>query len=151
MSTTQIAWAAGFFDGEGCVFIQAARNGKYIHQGLLVVVTSTTPAPLRRLYELFGGSVSKPYIGRSGARPARRWLVTGRLALAALKSMLPYLTVKRLQAKIALRYPIGFRGHRGGVPEVVKSYRNNLRNQLKSAKCRKPFECSWVSGQLSTR
>ena len=59
MKDTELAWAAGFFDGEGST--ANARNGKY-HR-VLISVSQTTLEPLERFRDALGGlgNIHGPY------------------------------------------------------------------------------------------
>jgi len=100
-----VAWAAGFFDGEGCVhagFETAPKHGLRTH--LMVVVGQTVPGPLVAIHNRWGGSLRD--------RPARNprhqhqwsWTLNGAHAAPFLRDVLPYLRVKREAAELALAY-----------------------------------------------
>ncbi len=75
-------WAAGFFDGEGCI-----TNQPY---GAQMVVVQVVREPLDRLCLLFGGTIYQYETG------GYRWVLQRRqYVLKALNLMLPYLTTKR--------------------------------------------------------
>jgi len=134
--STDDAWAAGYIDGEGCIHVAFARNRGYTHQSLRLVVTSTVVEPLYRLQRLYEGCVSGP-LQRGKYRPQWRWTTTGSKALRALAQMLPYLSVKRAEAIVALEYPVGFRGVPGGVagvPPDAKVKREEIRQRLQELK-----------------
>src|SRR5687767_4712413 len=62
----QLAWAAGFFDGEGCVTSSEARSRRP-----MMFITQHDPRVLRRFRQVVGfGKVYGPY--RSGSRRAHR-------------------------------------------------------------------------------
>lgn len=98
---SKIAWAAGFVDGEGCIQIVPHRNS---HR-LRLQVVSTTHAPLAKLQASFGGYLNGPYQGKPPRRPYWQWALDDDRAKAALRAMLPHLTVKRAQARLVLRFP----------------------------------------------
>ena len=103
------AWAAGFFDGEGCVHISAYRpkdatskmGASYtIH----VTAAQTVPAPLLKMQRLFGGYLSNPR--RSDRKKgAASWSITSsQQAKRALLLMLPYLQVKFFHAIVVFLF-----------------------------------------------
>ena len=59
--THMLAWAAGFFDGEGYVTIQERNskvNGKYYKSYYLRVgLKHVAPTPIYELQKLFGGTI----------------------------------------------------------------------------------------------
>ena len=100
ISSEMWAWAAGFIDGEGCISFRRLSSG-----GCKGIVVSATQArsvdPLERLSKVFGGHTqvrprpNKSTVYRWGvwSRDHSRWFLTG---------ILPYLTVKRAEALLAL-------------------------------------------------
>lgn len=93
MTETELAWSAGFFDGEGCIL--ANRSGASF--SLRAKVSQVVPEPLEQLRRWFGGNIwyEKAY-GRSV------WTVSGYKARLFLRAILPYLVVKRDRATLAL-------------------------------------------------
>mgnify|MGYP001597965492 CR=1 FL=1 len=59
----EIAWAAGFFDGEGSVGVQRDRCG--CARYLSLQIGQRDPRPLQRFQALFGGNLCGPYTNRS--------------------------------------------------------------------------------------
>lgn len=101
----ELAWAAGFIDGEGCIQYRVRQRTRGRHEySLSLYVGQVDPRPLRRLQALFGGSVGlkDPAKGES-RRPIYYWRVVYATADAALRQLLPYLSVKREQAELALQ------------------------------------------------
>jgi hypothetical protein len=101
---TDHAWAAGIIDGEGCIAIKRSRG--YFVLALTVGQSGhDEPAMLRRLVELYGGTVRR---GTVDARPGRRrrwdWTVVGRQAEVVLRQVAPYVVAKREQLDLALEY-----------------------------------------------
>src|SRR6187455_1804263 len=96
-----IAWAAGFFDGEGCVSItQHSRKTTYY---MNVSAAQKFPEALNRFCEIVGaGSVS--HYKRLEAHGCDMWSrhVAGRPARGVLELLLPHLVVKRTQAEVAI-------------------------------------------------
>lgn len=85
------AWAAGFFDGEGCVNIRSSRE-RYFN--LTIIVAQKVEAPLVRFAEIVG-SAAKIGTTRRFNRNYFRLTLCGSEAATALEMMLPHLTVKR--------------------------------------------------------
>lgn len=106
----ELAWAAGFFDGEGSVFVNqghtthAHRPGKprYPCVSPIASVCGCELQPLDRFARAVGGRVpTGPYKPRKvGHRPYYRWDACGRPSVHRVLSKLwPYLsTPKRQQA-----------------------------------------------------
>lgn len=92
-----VEYAAGFFDGEGCIHI--ARTIRVILGGCF------QPDLLKRFSIRWGGApVAQLYKRKGKARPTVRWELTGSKAAAFLNDVLPHLIEKREQAEVALRY-----------------------------------------------
>lgn len=87
----ELAWAAGFLDGEGHFGLRGADGSPFVEAAQV-----RTRAPLDRLQVLFGGSI------RCG-RSAWRWKLEGRPAVQlALPLLYPYLCVKQEEAHAVL-------------------------------------------------
>lgn len=90
-----VAWAAGFFDGEGNIHIYERGN-------VGVGASQTTPEPLLALREAFGGDVR----GRTPTDPRHKdqwfWGVRGPMAGEFLRLVRPHLRVKGPLADVAL-------------------------------------------------
>ena len=95
-----LAWAAGFFDGEGttCATRHVGRTQRY----LKVSVTQIHRETLERFRESVGGlgAIYGPYSTKSGVFDQFLWRVSGyEESQAAIAMMWPWLTpVKRQQA-----------------------------------------------------
>ena len=99
-----LAWAAGFFDGEGCVSVKGGCS-------LLVAVNQLSRAPLDRMADILGGKVYGPY-DMPHDRPRFLWAISsGPMAKEALGLIYPFLTFKRPQVELALSFPLGRNGH----------------------------------------
>lgn len=109
------AYAAGFFDGEGCVslFYMALRRwksdpSKRIHGFRLVVVISNTDWQIIKLFRArFGGQayqdMCRPAV--PSRKPIYTWRINGAdLQTYFLRAILPFSLVKKAQVEIALKY-----------------------------------------------
>jgi len=91
-----VEWAAGFFDGEGCISFKGGAGGKYAGRYVHLIVEQKDRRPLDRLQTLFGGNI---YAGTN----KWRWSIQQKdLVRKALTLMLPHLTVKRERALVGL-------------------------------------------------
>lgn len=108
-TAADIAYAAGFFDGEGTIDIRRRRThgGKYERYELRLSLGQMDIRPLLRLAELFGGSVQK-----QNAK-LHSWVCTGPGARDFLIAVRPHLIVKDGQADTALEFCATFNGVRG--------------------------------------
>lgn len=102
------AYLAGAFDSDGSIGIRrstyAQRKGEagapvYAERICLKQVTPQIPDLLR---ETFGGSLMLQKPSTTKGRPLHYWEATNRVATEALRVMLPYLRIKRVQAETCL-------------------------------------------------
>lgn len=97
---TELAWAAGFIDGEGCISVvrctQAGVTREQVQ--LLLDVAQVRPEALHKLVRLFGGRIR---LGGPG-KGIYYWRLYGRKAGTVLSLVLPYLVTKRRQGELAL-------------------------------------------------
>lgn len=95
------AWAAGFFDGEGCIAIVKPRGTYQIR----AMVNQVDPRPLELLRSRFGGGLHKRERGPdSPSRDIYAWQISCQKAEAFLRAIRPYLTVKAEQVNRALAF-----------------------------------------------
>lgn len=104
-------WAAGFFDGEGCVSIQRRQRGGFLEHHLSVQVGQATRQCLDELAARYDGSVTRD---RKAGGAFFRWRVHGQSAERFLRTIHPHSLVKRreIEAAIELREAIGLPSHR---------------------------------------
>lgn len=108
-TATDIAWAAGFLDGEGCFLAwrkpHERRDGTVVDLWTpRVSASQVVAAPLERIQAMFGGVVSERRARTVSGRRSFEWRLTGATPLcAALPVLIPYLMVKREQAEVVLR------------------------------------------------
>ncbi|SRR5258708_4687996 len=99
-----LPYMAGFFDGEGYVYLQKVnRNHAY---SLWVVVSNTNQEPLRLMKERWGGHLA--YVKRHNLiqRDIYRLFISTNNAIRFLEEVLPYLIIKKPQAELALEFDI---------------------------------------------
>lgn len=92
-----VAWAAGFFEGEGC-FGKPVHNSRSLH----LDASQATREPLERLVAIFGGKIYDRPLTRSG-KDFWSWRLFGLDAVNAIAAMYPQLSARRqAQAREAL-------------------------------------------------
>lgn len=88
----ELAWAAGFYDGEGCTSVHRT-NGNH---NLRISIQQIDPRPLQRfLNAIEGGNLGGPYKSPSRKTSwSAQWhyYLTGVKALGALGKLWPYLS-----------------------------------------------------------
>jgi hypothetical protein len=98
-----LAWAAGFFDGEGCIILRKQVNKRlgWCSYVLSISVSNTDLRSLQKLEELFGSSVHRraPMVRR---KPIWDWRLDALKGERCLRLLLPWLVVKHEQAELAL-------------------------------------------------
>jgi hypothetical protein len=98
------AWAAGFFDGEGCVSSGTATDRKGRHRARFqVIVSQAVEAPLAELCDRYGGTVRLVPARNPVHKDQWRWQITGLAAADFLRDILPYLRVKREVTELGLQ------------------------------------------------
>lgn len=103
MVDTDLAWAAGIIDGEGC--IQIAKRSIRLGSGytLSVTVNMTHEATIQRLRDIFGfGSIL--HLETSHKRKQWRWALGSKQADIMLRMVRRYLVTKAKEADIALDF-----------------------------------------------
>lgn len=148
----ELAWAAGFFDGEGCTSTHLVkanhRNPEYM--GLVMRVGQTDREPLERFQAAVGcGNIGGPYYRRNrpSAQPYYQWSVSGERVEAVLDLLWEWLsTPKRLQAQKvrqaliewrAAHPPKGLLAYQRGT--MTRCHRGHVKTQQKNGRwaCRR--------------
>lgn len=114
-----MSYLAGFFDGEGCIYINKFQDKrkhcrtKY-QFALAVSVSNVDPRPLRLFRENFGGYIrKKPQKNHPKWRIAWEWKASSNAAEVFLQHALPYFINKKEEAELALEYKKDFVNHSG--------------------------------------
>ena len=141
-----LAWAAGFFDGEGCVLVSERFNkggGDSTFQ-LFVSVTQQDTRALHKLRERFGGNVTpdkaalRGYERKNGTFLVWRWKSTSIVAYNFLKAIYPYTVVKADQIAIALGWPEPGADYRNGrrLPDGIRQKRRDIMYALREVRAK---------------
>lgn len=101
----ELAYLAGFFDGEGTIIIckDKSRLGN-VNYRLRVGASQVIPAPITMLQDKFGGLTQIHKKSSLSHRDIFTWQLHSQKAKEFLKCLLPYLTVKRDQAMFAITW-----------------------------------------------
>ncbi len=131
----EAAYAAGLFDGEGCILISKNSKGSY---WLQTRVTNTNRDILEWLKARFGGciGVQGPAKGHKRVRPCWYWSQYSNGGAAFLVEVMPHLIIKRKQAKVALQFQDRIRGTVGvnRLSDEEKLIRENFKMTLSEMK-----------------
>lgn len=102
VSPNELAWAAGFFDGEGCT----TANGNPTKFGKAVTVRMSVAQveiePLLRFACAVGyGAVRGPYMSKGNKQPHFQWNVSGAECCFVLDRLWPYLGVSKMRQALS--------------------------------------------------
>lgn len=109
---TLLAYCAGVVDSDGTIGVKRQTYSMRIigdsaqpSYSERVCVRQVEPQAIHLLHELFGGYLSVCDPSARRGKPLFQWQVTDRKAARTLRSLLPYLRIKRAQAEncLALR------------------------------------------------
>lgn len=139
-SSRDLLYAAGFFDGEGCIVLHIKREKDgYWHTVFCTNVSNINRGVLEWLRCTFGGNIYADNIKQKklGKRTCWSWRLVGTGAERLLRYLLPYLRVKRRQAEIALIYrqTVNSRS-RTRISNELLALRKDLAVQLRTEKWR---------------
>jgi len=96
---TELAWLAGFADGEGSIQINYNRARDFY--ALRFTLTQKDQTVLINIQNQFGGVLA---ISGKGPHVWYRLVWSTRQAAELLRLLMPFLVVKRTQAELALRF-----------------------------------------------
>lgn len=131
VTAVQAAWAAGFFDGEGCVSLHLhTKKSGYQYPMVQIIMAQKDRRPLDAFHALFGAVETIGVVTRKG-RPYFRLTYSGRRAALVLETLRPYLTLKAEVADVALELQRSINGisraeRAAGLPADVRQYREGL-------------------------
>jgi len=108
LSDIDLAYIAGFFDGEGCISLGRKKDGSYRRHytyQLVVTVSNTKPEILEFLHRHFGGHFRKiKNPSTKNGKTVYVWALLCRKALNFIKTIYPYLKLKKRQAELAIKF-----------------------------------------------
>lgn len=107
---TVLAYLAGFFDGEGTVFVymkppRAGIQGKSVRFGVQASAVNTCKQSIDYFQKFFKGGckIRSADKRRNFNKPLYGWHIGGKKAQQFLELVLPYLIVKKRQAELAIK------------------------------------------------
>jgi len=134
----QLAWAAGFIDGDGFITIQN-RKTKYkdkVYTGtyLRVGACQAHLTPLEKLQDIFGGNIRPKNSGPNphGYNRKQQWIWTLSTAQAkeALEQMLPYLVHKKEVALLGIAFQNTMSKDKHTVPDDIVALRLGYQSDI---------------------
>jgi hypothetical protein len=101
---TELAYLAGFLDGEGSIAVGLNKGpGGRRRWYLRLTCHQVNPEPLKLLKERFGGAILRTE--RTGTqRTIYEWIAGNKIAADAIAALRPHLIVKAAEADVALRF-----------------------------------------------
>ena len=103
MKDTDLAWAAGFLDGEGCFHIAERKSRQYVYVQGVIKANQVEPEPIQKLHNMFGGQYSERNIKTVTGKTVYEWTCNSfENQIAVVPLLLPYFLVKQHQAKLVL-------------------------------------------------
>ena len=137
LSETEKAYIAGLIDGEGCFYISSAQK-RYFQMKL--IIAGTVHEHMRAVYEMTGCTGSLHFVSKKPPRADQtQWHMASNAALGLIKSIMPYLILKKDQAQLVRL----FQEHKNNSPpynnrhpisEAVLDYRQSMMDILKEMK-----------------
>jgi len=101
-SEAQLAWLAGFVDGEGNIGIYRNNGRRYRNYVIRVCVVNTHKPSMARVADLMDAALVRRAQNHKGWKSAYVVSITGKKAAAVLEKLLPHLVTKKRQAKVVL-------------------------------------------------
>lgn len=136
ISKTNIAYIAGFFDGEGCIY--GRGTGSFAKRpSIRIQITQKFPNILKKMQKVTNlGKVRQRSSQRSTG--SYMYIITGRKNVSKfIKLILPYSIIKRQQLLLGLKLAKLIMPSRGGskrISEIDLSKRTKLYKELKRLK-----------------
>ncbi len=135
VSLTDIAYIAGFFDGEGHIRIQR-HSTRCKTMMLQCTACQAEEEPLTFIQERFGGTVKRRTTKYKGQdKVLWEWQVSSKSAERFLDAILPYMRCKYKEALIALAFRFTFapqhvKGGHKKISDEVLAFRESCKNAL---------------------
>jgi hypothetical protein len=101
---TDLAYMAGFLDGEGCLYLGHRKAGRRRQCfPCTITISQTEDKTLRWMQGFFGGKVYPVKSSGNGDKQVWTWSIYGTEGDTFLRLVLPYLRLKKPQAEIYLK------------------------------------------------
>ena len=98
------AYIAGLFDGEGWITIGLFKTATRNRYSLYAGINMTDPRALRDISDIFGGYFKLQKRKKETHRPLHSWIVTTQKASDFIKTVMPFLIIKKEEAALAIRF-----------------------------------------------
>ena len=132
---TELAWAAGVVDGEGCILIYQAHTNTGEAWVIRLIVSNTDKKMILRLQKIFGiGNLTFTGRRKAGYKDIWRYEVAAKKAEIVLRLLKPYLVTKQTEARIAVESRKLIRQHGINTPNPNFSRLATIKKQLERLK-----------------
>lgn len=101
-----LGYLSGFIDGEGSIFAPCPKRHRF-PRTIVLKIGNTHWGALKFLQKNFGGNLTRKRAGKRAKKYHRILVWKGIGTKIILKQVLPFLIIKKKQAELALKYPIG--------------------------------------------
>jgi hypothetical protein len=133
-SDVDLAWSAGFLDGEGCFTLSINTGKQDWNRRPIMNACQIRILPIAKLESLFGGVVRNPRSDRTSTGDHFQWQLSTKSMVVVIPWLLPYLTVKKEEAELVLAYAKTVKRSRPGtrcLSEDEIAYRQTLVDRLR--------------------
>jgi hypothetical protein len=137
-SEQDLAYLAGYLDGEGCLWASCTNDGKSCRVG--ITVANTHRPTIEWLQKTFGGKIGKSRAPRKiNHRTCHVWVINSQEAIELCSWVVPYLREKAEQGIVLMmiqalfKYPKQHIKH-NPIPDYIKQERLRLVNYIKGLK-----------------
>lgn len=121
-------YLAGIIDGEGCINISNSKN-EIFH--LRIMVKNTSKDLIFWLKEKFDGGIYFDKRRNEKWRDTWVWYIDSGKTANILKKVLPYLIIKKQQAKLAIKFQNTKKYKGTSIPEKIKEQRKKFYDLMK--------------------
>lgn len=137
----ELAYIAGFFDGEGSITIhencKPSPRGKNPNHTLQVAIGNTDPRVLVWIQSVFGGGLGYRKSTKPRNRGIAQWVIRAAAALPFLEAIRPFIRMKGDQCDIAITYQrTKARRGSGSIPLDMIAWREAQRQAIKTLNAR---------------
>ena len=135
-------YLAGFFDGEGCIDVQisypaAGQSRFYCRPRIRIAQAQSGRVVIDCPHQRFGGTLLERKAGNDRQQPSISWELLGKEGMVPmLELLIPYLILKREQAKLALWWLNNMSGRQGknGTNLKLEAARRSFAEELQMMK-----------------
>lgn len=140
MTDSELAWAAGFFEGEGTVRITKPTFRNW--GSVIVSIVNTDPESIEFFQQRWPGSL-RPASGLHGnCRPAWVWVIPARRAAVFLRAIRPFIVRSRVRERID--YALQFQDQKRSDTHTMSEEEREAYRQVQ-------WESHWWMAELNKR